>query len=105
MRTRRDGGGQREKVRGEGEMGRRKKKQNHVSEDPLERKIRKEGRPCPTARRDWQERKPKTVNQLGVCPNCEKAMAPHSRTLAWKIPRTEEPGRLQPMGLLRVSHY
>ena len=35
----------------------------------------------------------------------EKAMATHSRTLAWKIPRTEEPGRLQPMGLLRVSHY
>ena len=29
----------------------------------------------------------------------EKAMAPHSRTLAWKIPWTEEPGRLQSMGL------
>ena len=27
-------------------------------------------------------------------------MAPHSSTLAWKIPRTEEPGRLQCMGLL-----
>ena len=34
----------------------------------------------------------------------EKAMAPHSSTLAWKIPRTEEPGRLQSMGLLRVGH-
>ena len=34
----------------------------------------------------------------------EKAMAPHSRTLAWKIPWTEEPGRLQSMGLLRVGH-
>ena len=34
----------------------------------------------------------------------EKAMAPHSRTLAWKIPWTEEPGRLQPMGSLRVGH-
>ena len=34
----------------------------------------------------------------------EKAMAPHSRTLAWKIPWTEEPGRLQSMGLLRVEH-
>ena len=33
----------------------------------------------------------------------EKAMAPHSRTLAWKIPRTEEPGRLQSMGSLRVG--
>ena len=32
----------------------------------------------------------------------EKAMAPHSSTLAWKIPWTEEPGRLQSMGLLRV---
>ena len=28
----------------------------------------------------------------------EKAMAPHSSTLAWKIPWTEEPGRLQTMG-------
>ena len=34
----------------------------------------------------------------------EKAMAPHSSTLAWKIPRTEEPDRLQSMGLLRVGH-
>ena len=34
----------------------------------------------------------------------EKAMAPHSSTLAWKIPRTEERGRLQSMGLLRVGH-
>ena len=28
----------------------------------------------------------------------EKAMAPHSSTVAWKIPRMEEPGRLQSMG-------
>ena len=34
----------------------------------------------------------------------EKAMAPHSSTLAWKIPWAEEPGRLQSMGLLRVGH-
>ena len=33
----------------------------------------------------------------------EKAMPPHSSTLAWKIPWTEEPGRLQSMGLLRVG--
>ena len=32
------------------------------------------------------------------------AMAPHSSTLAWKIPWTEEPGRLQPMGSRRVGH-
>ena len=34
----------------------------------------------------------------------EKAMAPHSSTLAWKIPCTEEPGRLQSMGSLKVRH-
>ena len=34
----------------------------------------------------------------------EKAMATHSSTLAWRIPWTEEPGRLQSMGLLRVGH-
>ena len=37
-----------------------------------------------------------------ICP--EKAMAPYSSTPAWKIPWTEEPGRLQSMGLLRVRH-
>ena len=34
----------------------------------------------------------------------EKVMAPHSSTLAWKIPWTEEPGRLQSMGSWRVGH-
>ena len=34
----------------------------------------------------------------------EKAVAAHSSTLAWKIPWTEEPGRLQSMGSLRVRH-
>ena len=34
----------------------------------------------------------------------EEAMAPHSSTLAWKIPWMEEPGRLQSMGSLRVGH-
>ena len=34
----------------------------------------------------------------------EKAMATHSSILAWKIPRTEEPGRLQSMGSQRVGH-
>ena len=37
-------------------------------------------------------------------PFLEKAMAPHSSTLAWKIPWTEKPGRLQSMQLLRVWH-
>ena len=36
--------------------------------------------------------------------NMEKAMAPHSSTLAWKIPWTEEPGGLQSMGSHRVGH-
>ena len=34
----------------------------------------------------------------------EKAMAPHSSTLAWKIPWMEEPGMLQSMGSLGVGH-
>ena len=36
--------------------------------------------------------------------SAEKAMAPHSSPLAWKIPWTEEPGRLQSMGSQRVRH-
>ena len=40
------------------------------------------------------------------CPHSwgEKAMAPHSSTLAWKIPWAEEPGGLQSMGSLRVRY-
>ena len=34
----------------------------------------------------------------------EKEVATHSSTLAWKIPWTEKPGRLQSMGLQRVGH-
>ena len=34
-----------------------------------------------------------------------KEMAPQSSTLAWKIPWTEEPGRLQSTGTQRVGHY
>ena len=34
----------------------------------------------------------------------EKVMATHSSNLAWKIPWTEEPGRLQSMGSLRAGH-
>ena len=39
-----------------------------------------------------------------MCILSEKAMAPHSSTLAWKIPWTEEPGRLQSMGSLGVRY-
>ena len=41
---------------------------------------------------------------IGKANNSEKAMAPNSSTLAWKIPWTEEPGRLQSMGSLGVGH-
>ena len=44
------------------------------------------------------------VPSLGQEDPLEKEMAPHSSTLAWKIPWTEEPGRLQSMGLERVGH-
>ena len=37
------------------------------------------------------------------CVSLEKAMAPHSSTLAWKIPWTKEPGRLQSMGSLELD--
>ena len=40
----------------------------------------------------------------GSCTDVEKAMAPHSSTLAWKILWTEEPGRLQSVGSQRVRH-
>ena len=43
------------------------------------------------------------VRSLGWEDPLEKAMATHSSTLAWKIPWTEEPGRLQPMGSQRVG--
>ena len=42
------------------------------------------------------------IYQLHI--NMEKAMAPHSSTLAWKIPWMEEPGGLQSVGSLRVGH-
>jgi len=43
-------------------------------------------------------------SRVGRGHNPEKAMAPHSSTLAWKIPWTEEPGGLQSMGSLGVGH-
>ena len=44
------------------------------------------------------------VRSLGWEDPLEKEMATHSSTLTWKIPRTEEPGRLQIMGSQRVGH-
>ena len=44
------------------------------------------------------------VQSLGQEDTLEEEMATHSSILAWKIPWTEEPGRLQSMGLPRVGH-
>ena len=44
------------------------------------------------------------VQSLGQEDPLEKEMATHSSTLAWKIPWTEEPGRLQSMGSQRARH-
>ena len=44
------------------------------------------------------------VQPLGWEDPLEKEMATHSSTLAWKIPWTEEPGRLQSMGSQRAGH-
>ena len=44
------------------------------------------------------------VRSLGQEDPLEKEMATHSSTLAWKIPWTEEPGRLQSMRSPRVRH-
>ena len=48
----------------------------------------------------WETR----VQSLGQENPLEKEMATYSRTLAWKIPWTEEPGRVQSMGSQRVRH-
>ena len=49
------------------------------------------------------ERTPTMVSRLLVH-RPEKAMAPHSSTLAWKVPWMEEPGGLQSTGSLRIGH-
>ena len=44
------------------------------------------------------------IRSMGLEDSLEKEMAIHSSVLAWKIPRTEEPGGLQSMGCKRVRH-
>ena len=44
------------------------------------------------------------VQSVGREDPLEKGMATHSSILAWRIPQTEEPGRLQSRGLQRVRH-
>ena len=101
-------------------------------EDPLEKKVathsnilawripwtEQPGGLSQRVRRDWtcthKEKQTSQVNEFSTFPymgRCkslgslaEKAMAPHSSTLAWKISWAEEPGRLQSMGSRRVGH-
>ena len=54
--------------------------------------------------RETQIQSETQVQSLGREDPLEKEIAAHSRTLAWKIPWTEEHGRLQSMGLQRVGH-
>ena len=65
-------------------------------------------RPCGNGRAITPLHCPIIQGQLTYSAICrhrmEKEMATHCSTLAWKIPWTEEPGRLQFMGLLRVEH-
>ena len=51
----------------------------------------------PAIRKTW-------IGSLGWEDPLEKGMATHSSILAWRIPWTEEPGRLQFMGSQRVEH-
>ena len=51
-----------------------------------------------------QEMQIQSLDSLGREDPLEKEMATHSSILDWKIPWTEEPGRLQAMGLQRVRH-
>ena len=44
------------------------------------------------------------VQSLGWEDPVEEGIATHSSIVAWKIPRTEEPGRLQSMGSQRIGH-
>ena len=44
------------------------------------------------------------VRSLGQEDPLEKEMATHSSTIAWRIPRAEEPGMLQSIGLQRIRH-
>ena len=53
---------------------------------------------------EMQETQEMQVQSLGWEDPVEKRMATHSSILAWRIPWTEEPGRLQSMGLQRVGH-
>ena len=54
--------------------------------------------------KNWPPMYETGILSLGGEDPLEKGMATHSSTLAWRIPWTEEPGRLQSMGSPRVGH-
>ena len=69
------------------------------------------GPACPLGKavtRDFCYDKPASNASITACSKnlsiSTQGMAPHSSSLAWKIPWTEEPGRLQSMGSRRVRH-
>ena len=51
-----------------------------------------------------QETQDTWVRSLGQEDPLQEEMATHSNIVAWRIPGTEEPGRLQPTGLQRIGH-
>jgi len=57
--------------------------------------------PCATMGKNRDLEDLQVLNQVN---DCEKEMATHSSILAWKIPWTEEPGRLQSMGSVKFGH-
>ena len=65
----------------------------HLGASPVAQRVKR----LPTMRETW-------VRSLGQEDPLEKEMATHSSILAWKIPWTEKPGRLQSMGSQRVRH-
>ena len=74
-------------------------------EDPLEKAMAQRAslvaqmvKNPPAMRKTW-------VRSLGLEDTLEKGIATHSSILAWRIPWTEEPGRLQSMGSQRVGYY
>ena len=54
--------------------------------------------------KDLPEMQKTWVQSLGWKDPLEKGMATYSSILAWRIPKTEEPGRLQSMELKRIGH-
>ena len=70
----------------------------------LSRNLHQLGFPCGSVVQNMPTKQEIWVWSLGQEDPLEKEMAAHSSILVWRIPWTEEPGRLQSMGLQRVRH-